>query len=151
MRDAESEGVLPWCTIEARQFFTDISLLTSIIMKLSAIASALGARLENGSPDIEITGLNGIEQAGGAYLCIESQVRRGGTDHSGFGCDCGGKHACDSCGHVAGQGSLPGICTGAGTFSSASAICAWRSSDRGDRCQRENRVQRAHRALRCHQ
>src|ERR1700722_5443026 len=33
-------------------------------MKLSAIASALNARLENGSPDTEITALNGIEQAG---------------------------------------------------------------------------------------
>jgi UDP-3-O-[3-hydroxymyristoyl] glucosamine N-acyltransferase len=33
-------------------------------MKLSAIASALNARLENGSPDTDITGLNGIEQAG---------------------------------------------------------------------------------------
>ena len=32
-------------------------------MKLSAIASALGARLENGSPETEIHGLNGIEQA----------------------------------------------------------------------------------------
>jgi UDP-3-O-[3-hydroxymyristoyl] glucosamine N-acyltransferase len=32
-------------------------------MKLSAIASALGARLENGSPDTEIAGLNGIDQA----------------------------------------------------------------------------------------
>lgn len=32
-------------------------------MKLSAIASALGARLENGSPETEIRGLNGIEQA----------------------------------------------------------------------------------------
>src|SRR6202162_2913042 len=33
-------------------------------MKLSQIASALNARLENGSPDTHITGLNGIEQAG---------------------------------------------------------------------------------------
>jgi UDP-3-O-[3-hydroxymyristoyl] glucosamine N-acyltransferase len=33
-------------------------------MKLSAIASALEVRLENGSPETEITGLNGIEQAG---------------------------------------------------------------------------------------
>jgi UDP-3-O-[3-hydroxymyristoyl] glucosamine N-acyltransferase len=33
-------------------------------MKLSQIASALHARLENGSPDTEITGLNGIEHAG---------------------------------------------------------------------------------------
>lgn len=33
-------------------------------MKLSVIASALKARLENGSPDTEISGLNGIEQAG---------------------------------------------------------------------------------------
>jgi UDP-3-O-[3-hydroxymyristoyl] glucosamine N-acyltransferase len=33
-------------------------------MKLSQIASALQARLVDGSPDMEITGLNGIEQAG---------------------------------------------------------------------------------------
>src|SRR3984957_4428206 len=33
-------------------------------MKLSNIASSLNARLDNGSPDTEITGLNGIEQAG---------------------------------------------------------------------------------------
>src|ERR1039458_7546072 len=33
-------------------------------MNLSQIASVLNARLENGSPDTEITGLNGIEQAG---------------------------------------------------------------------------------------
>jgi UDP-3-O-[3-hydroxymyristoyl] glucosamine N-acyltransferase len=33
-------------------------------MKLSAIASILEARLENGRPDAEITGINGIEQAG---------------------------------------------------------------------------------------
>jgi UDP-3-O-[3-hydroxymyristoyl] glucosamine N-acyltransferase len=32
-------------------------------MKLAQLASALGARLENGSPDIEITGVAGIEEA----------------------------------------------------------------------------------------
>ena len=32
-------------------------------MKLSQITSAVNARLENGSPDAEITGVNGIEQA----------------------------------------------------------------------------------------
>jgi UDP-3-O-[3-hydroxymyristoyl] glucosamine N-acyltransferase len=37
-------------------------------MKLSAIVTALNARLENGSPDTEITGLNGIEQAGPAEI-----------------------------------------------------------------------------------
>jgi len=37
-------------------------------MKLSQIASALHARLENGSPSTEITGLNGIEQAGPAEI-----------------------------------------------------------------------------------
>ena len=37
-------------------------------MKLSAIASALDARLENGAPDREITGINGIEQAGSAEI-----------------------------------------------------------------------------------
>jgi UDP-3-O-[3-hydroxymyristoyl] glucosamine N-acyltransferase len=33
-------------------------------MKLSQIASTLGARLENGAPDTEITGVAGIEEAG---------------------------------------------------------------------------------------
>src|SRR5450759_5335749 len=33
-------------------------------MKLAEIASALGATLENGNPDAEITGVAGIEEAG---------------------------------------------------------------------------------------
>jgi UDP-3-O-[3-hydroxymyristoyl] glucosamine N-acyltransferase len=37
-------------------------------MKLGQIASTLNARLENGSPDTEISGLNGIEQAGPSEL-----------------------------------------------------------------------------------
>lgn len=37
-------------------------------MKLSHIASSLGARLENGSPDTEITGVAGIEEAGPGQL-----------------------------------------------------------------------------------
>ena len=37
-------------------------------MKLAEIASALGARLENGSPDTEITGVAGIEEAGAGRL-----------------------------------------------------------------------------------
>jgi UDP-3-O-[3-hydroxymyristoyl] glucosamine N-acyltransferase len=44
-------------------------------MKLSAIASALDARLENGSPDTEITGLNGIEQAGPGELTFVSNAK----------------------------------------------------------------------------
>ena len=44
-------------------------------MKLSAIASALNARLENGSPDTEITGLNGIEQAGRGELTFVSNPK----------------------------------------------------------------------------
>jgi UDP-3-O-[3-hydroxymyristoyl] glucosamine N-acyltransferase len=39
-------------------------------MKLAQIASALGARLENGSPEIEITGVAGIEEAGPGQLTI---------------------------------------------------------------------------------
>jgi len=44
-------------------------------MKLSAIASALDARLENGAPDTEITGLNGIEQAGPGELTFISNPK----------------------------------------------------------------------------
>jgi len=44
-------------------------------MKLSAIASALDLRLENGSPDTEIHGLNGIEQAGPGELTFVSNPK----------------------------------------------------------------------------
>src|SRR5215470_224374 len=44
-------------------------------MKLSAIASALHARLENGSPETEITGLNGIEEAGPGELTFVSNPK----------------------------------------------------------------------------
>jgi UDP-3-O-[3-hydroxymyristoyl] glucosamine N-acyltransferase len=44
-------------------------------MKLSAIASALNLRLENGSPNTEITGLNGIEQAGPGELTFVSNPK----------------------------------------------------------------------------
>ncbi len=46
----------------------DLPASYSSTMKLSQIASALNARLEDGSADTEITGLNGIEQAGPAEL-----------------------------------------------------------------------------------
>jgi UDP-3-O-[3-hydroxymyristoyl] glucosamine N-acyltransferase len=44
-------------------------------MKLSQIASALDVRVENSSPDTEITGLNGIEQAGPGELTFVSNPR----------------------------------------------------------------------------
>src|SRR5271166_963372 len=44
-------------------------------MKLSVIASALHAHLENGSADTEITGLNGIEQAGPGELTFVSNPK----------------------------------------------------------------------------
>ena len=44
-------------------------------MKLSAIASALGVRLENGSPETEISGLNGIEEAGPGELTFVSNPK----------------------------------------------------------------------------
>lgn len=48
-------------------------------MKLSALASALNARLENGSPETEITGVNGIEQAGSGELTFVSNPKYGGA------------------------------------------------------------------------
>jgi UDP-3-O-[3-hydroxymyristoyl] glucosamine N-acyltransferase len=44
-------------------------------MKLSAIASALDLRLENGSPETEIRGLNGIEEAGPGDLTFVSNPK----------------------------------------------------------------------------
>ena len=44
-------------------------------MKLSAIAATLGARLENGSPETEITGVAGIEDAGHGELTFVSNPK----------------------------------------------------------------------------
>lgn len=44
-------------------------------MKLSAIASALNARLENGSADTEISGLNAIKQAGPGEITFVSNPK----------------------------------------------------------------------------
>lgn len=44
-------------------------------MKLSVLASTLHARLENGSPDTEITGVNAIEQAGPGELTFVSNPK----------------------------------------------------------------------------
>lgn len=44
-------------------------------MKLAEIASALDARLENGSPETEITGLSGIELAGPGQLTFVSNPK----------------------------------------------------------------------------
>jgi len=51
-------------------------------MKLAEIASALEARLENGSPDTEITGLNGIEEAGPGELTFVSNPKYGAAARS---------------------------------------------------------------------
>lgn len=51
-------------------------------MRLSAIASALGVRLENGSPDTEITGLNGIEEARPGELTFVSNPKYGAAARS---------------------------------------------------------------------
>ena len=44
-------------------------------MKLSAVADALGARLENGSPDTEIMGVAGIETAGPGQITFISNPK----------------------------------------------------------------------------
>src|SRR5436305_13292483 len=49
--------------------------ISSMPMKLSAIASALDARLENSSLDVEIKGLNGIEEAGPGELTFVSNPK----------------------------------------------------------------------------
>jgi UDP-3-O-[3-hydroxymyristoyl] glucosamine N-acyltransferase len=46
-------------------------------MKLAQIASELGARLENGSPDTEITGIAGIEDAGPGQITFVANPKYG--------------------------------------------------------------------------
>lgn len=44
-------------------------------MKLSQLSETLGARIENGSPDTEITGIAGIEDAGPGHLTFVANVK----------------------------------------------------------------------------
>ncbi len=50
-------------------------------MKLAQIVSALGVRLENGSPDAEITGLAGIEEAGPGQLTFVANPKYAAAAH----------------------------------------------------------------------
>ena len=50
-------------------------------MKLGQIASALGVRLENGSPDTEITGVAGIEEAGPGQLTFVANPKYASAAH----------------------------------------------------------------------
>src|SRR5208337_1845017 len=49
------------------------------LMKLSDIANALNARLDNASPDAEITGVSGIEHAGPGQLTFVSNPKYNAT------------------------------------------------------------------------
>ena len=51
------------------------TILSDTVMKLADIASALGAGLENASPDTEITSVAGIEQAGPRQLTFVSNPK----------------------------------------------------------------------------
>jgi UDP-3-O-[3-hydroxymyristoyl] glucosamine N-acyltransferase len=48
-------------------------------MKLAQIASALGARLENGPPDLEITGVAGIKEAGRGQITFVANPKYAGA------------------------------------------------------------------------
>jgi UDP-3-O-[3-hydroxymyristoyl] glucosamine N-acyltransferase len=48
-------------------------------MKLAQIAAALNARLENGSPDLEITGVSGIKDAGPGQLTFVANPKYAGV------------------------------------------------------------------------
>jgi len=48
-------------------------------MKLGEIAATLGARLENGSPETEITGVAGIEEAGSGQITFVANPRYAGA------------------------------------------------------------------------
>src|SRR5437762_6654427 len=48
-------------------------------MKLGQIAASLGAKLENGSPDMEITGVAGIKEAGPGHLTFVANPKYAGA------------------------------------------------------------------------
>jgi UDP-3-O-[3-hydroxymyristoyl] glucosamine N-acyltransferase len=67
-------GFQPWRSAIPLLVYDGIDF-DSNTMKLSAIAAALDVRLENGSPETEIKGLNGIEQAAPGELTFVSNPK----------------------------------------------------------------------------
>jgi UDP-3-O-[3-hydroxymyristoyl] glucosamine N-acyltransferase len=61
--------------VDAIRLVYDLGAKLFTFMKLSAIAAALQARVENGSPEMEITGVKGIEEAGEGELTFISNPK----------------------------------------------------------------------------
>ncbi len=122
---------------------------TSINMKLSAIASALDVRLENGSPDTEITGLNGIEQAGPGELTFVSNPKYSAAARTtkASAVIVGEDFPAIPAAMLRAKDPYLTFAQGAGTVSPADTICAWSASDRGRWCQRTHRSKCAHWAV----
>ena len=87
-------------------------------MKLAQIASALNARLENGSPDIEITGVAGIKDAGPGQLTFVANPKYAGAARTtrASAVIVTEEFPAVSDGPVAQQESLPGFRPRSGTF-----------------------------------
>jgi UDP-3-O-[3-hydroxymyristoyl] glucosamine N-acyltransferase len=73
-----------WFVIRSASTPASITITVLVLrnqMKLGQIASALGVRLENGSPDTEITGVAGIEEAGPGQLTFVANPKYAAAAH----------------------------------------------------------------------
>jgi len=96
-------------------------------MKLAKIASALNARLENGSPGTEITGVAGIEEAGSGQLTFVANPKYAAAAKT------------TKASAVIVAEDFPAIPARARTFLSAAEVRARRAPDRSDPYFRQDR------------
>ena len=92
-------------------------------MKLGKIASTLGARLENGSPETEITGVAGIKEAGPAQITFVANPKyASAAKATKAGAVILAEDAPAIPGHAAEQESIPGFRPRHGVVPSAAPL-----------------------------
>src|SRR5215471_13904399 len=77
-RSQSEQVVVEFASLQARASDDGMPLplqSSAKLMKLSAIAQAIGARLDHGSPDTEITGVAGIEEAAPGEITFVSNPK----------------------------------------------------------------------------
>ena len=108
----------------------DLRALLLIPTKLLRSLQRLMHAWKNGSPDIEINGLNGIELAGAGELTFVSNPKYAAAARSTKAAAVIVSEDCDLRGDAS-RRSLSDVCAGARTFSCACAVCAGSASDSG--------------------
>ncbi len=119
-------------------------------MKLGEIATALGAVLENGNPEADITGVAGIEEAGPGQITFLANPKYAAAvwKTAASAIIVSEDFPAGSVRFAAQQKSVSVFCKGGRSVLSAAALLAWNSLHCGDCDDGESWRERTHRRVR---